>query len=143
MKRALPLLVLLAGIAASSVLYAQVNFLNARVKTDSNFNLLLATGAAGTVGQTPQSIANTRVKTDSNNNLLVVLGASTVPFQSADGTCAAPGITFGSETTTGWFRNGAGDVVYCVGSTPEFRTVAQNVFMRAGTNFGWTATDAL
>ena len=142
MKRALPLLVLLAGLAASSVLYAQVNFLNARLKVDSNFNLLTATGTAGTVPQTATNIANSRIKTDSNGNLLVVLGASTVPFQSADGTCAAPGITFGNELTTGWFRNGAGDVIYCQGSTPTFRMVANNVFVGANTNLGFTSANA-
>jgi hypothetical protein len=60
------------------VVYAQTPtpFPNARLVTDSNFALMVATGTPGTVGQTPQSMANTRVVTDSSNNLMVTLGGT-------------------------------------------------------------------
>lgn len=37
-------------------------------------------------------------------------GGMLVPFLNSDGNLGSPGISFTSETTSGWFRNAAGDI---------------------------------
>lgn len=47
-------------------------------------------------------------------------GAMLAPLQLSNGTSGAPSLTFGSETTTGWYRAGAADVrLYIAGVLAE------------------------
>jgi len=49
------------------------------------------------------------------------LGGMLVPFQNADGTTAAPGITFSNELGTGFFRFGTGDMRITIQGTSLVR----------------------
>ena len=59
-------------------------------------------------------------------------GGMLVPFQNVDGTTPAPGITFTSEPTMGFFRNGPGDMQATVAGIPQMRWQSTGVQVWAG-----------
>ena len=48
-------------------------------------------------------------------------GGMSAPLQLANGTLANPGLTWGTETTAGLYRAGAGDFRFAIGGTDAFR----------------------
>jgi hypothetical protein len=55
-------------------------------------------------------------------------GAMLAPLQVQDGTSAAPSVTFASETTSGLYRAGTGDVRYVVTGTEVAKAKADGTF---------------
>jgi hypothetical protein len=64
-------------------------------------------------------------------------GAMLAPLALSDGSSSLPGLTFGSETNTGLYRAGTGDIRVQVASTQVAR------FQTSGTTLGVTTTAAL
>lgn len=137
-------------IAALVALYAATVYAQTRtwfaavIPFDASGNPKFAVAATGAQG-TPRTLANTPVNFDASGFPKFVLAAGTATptaITTGDGTCAAPAWAFTSEATTGFFRNGSGDLIYCQGSTPELRVVAANVVVRASTAVSWTSANA-
>lgn len=138
-KRLILSLVLVVSIGG--VLVAQVNFLNARLVTDSNGSLLVTSAAVGTVGQTASSAANTRVLTDSNNALIVAINGGTATF--GDGSLSAPSISFVNDTDTGFARELSNVITVVAGGSRAFLMQAGSFNIRSdtGTIVAGTADD--
>lgn len=52
------------------------------------------------------------------------LGSMTAPFKATDGAIGAPGLTWGTEVTSGWYRAGAGDFRFAIGGADIIQLVA-------------------
>ena len=136
------LIAALVAVYAATV-YAQTRtWFTAVIPFDATGNPKFAVAATGAQG-TARTLANTPVNFDASGFPKFVLAAGTATptaMTVGDGTCAAPSIAFTSEATTGWFRNGTGDTIYCVGSTGEVRMVANNVVVRSSSAYEWSST---
>lgn len=78
-------------------------------------------------------------------NSLALDGQSTMTaaFKAFDGTAAAPGIVFGSDTDTGLFRNAADDIHMAIGGTDHGRVISfaagtACLFVQTAAPTGWT-----
>jgi hypothetical protein len=58
-------------------------------------------------------------------------GGMTGPFKADNGTVGAPGISWGSETTSGLYRNAAGDFRWAIGGVDVFTVTAAGLSARA------------
>ncbi len=136
------LLAALVAIYAATV-YAQTRtWFTAVIPFDATGNPKFAVAATGAQG-TPRTLANTPVNFDASGFPKFVLAAGTATptaITTGDGTCAAPAWAFTSDTTTGFFRNGSGDLIYCAGSVGEFRMVANNIVVRGSSAYEWSST---
>lgn len=67
-------------------------------------------------------------------------GGMTAPFQHLDGSAAAPGISFGSETTTGLYRAAAGQVGLAILGTLKFLWKATGIVLTGDLSFDKSST---
>lgn len=124
-------------------------------RTDSNFNLMVASRAAGGGAQQgPRAIGNLVGRTDSNQNLYVTMAAGSViesptvngQILAADGTALLPTYSFASEPTLGFWRSAAGNVTMqgaltttgAINATGTIGTSAAGAFGFAGRGY-WQA----
>lgn len=54
-------------------------------------------------------------------------GAATAPIKFISGSAAAPGIVWASESTSGWYRAGAGDFRYAIGAVDILKITASGL----------------
>src|SRR5215471_2845474 len=59
-------------------------------------------------------------------------GGMLVPFRFADGTVAAPGITFANEPTSGLYRAGLNDIRYSIGAADVLVMTPAGITIPAG-----------
>lgn len=97
---------------------------NLRVKSDAN-GYLVATAYAQTAPIGPLTpFGNIRLRTDSNGYLAVTVAGGTITPDKvllADGTAAAPSLTFTSETTKGVYSPATGVLGFSVPNNGSFR----------------------
>lgn len=114
------------------------NALNLKVKTDAN-NYLISTGFAYTAPDGPAtSLANIKLKTDANGYLITTTSSSatTNKFYGADGTNLLPTFTFSAESSSGWYRAGAGDVRLSILGTDRISVTAGNAVFGGNVSVG-------
>ena len=82
---------------------------------DANGNMTLVSGNPVVTGTSISSTVDNATMADLAAEIQDSLsrsgkGGMSAAFKNADGTVGAPGITFTNETSSGWFRNAAGDI---------------------------------
>lgn len=146
----------LIGVALGVVAVAATDgpltpLMNVPARTDSNGYLLVVGGAMG-AAQTPLTpMGNLLGRSDSNGYLVVALTGGNVSGQLklADGTAAAPSLTFASDTDTGIYSASANGMAFSAGGTPVVRILSTPALNLAATTViswgssGFTSADLL
>jgi hypothetical protein len=87
-------------------------------------NIIEASWANGTMSDLATEMTNSLSRSGA--------GGMTGAFRAADGSASVPGIAFGSETTTGWYRAGTNDVRFVI-ATNELQKWTANGTAITGT----------
>ena len=67
------------------------------------------------------------------------LGSMTAPLKHSDGAIGTPSLTYGSETTLGWYRAAAGDMRLAIGGSDTLR-ITSTIISYNGNNLATTAS---